>query len=64
MAADCLYCRFKMIGRSPMLDPVSLDARFARSIDRSMAVLLNLVNHRGNWLEDGITFERVAARIG
>ncbi|MCU1252741.1 MAG: hypothetical protein JWQ49_5770 [Edaphobacter sp.] len=22
------------------------------------------VNHGGSWLEDGITFERVAARIG
>jgi putative hydrolase of HD superfamily len=42
----------------------SLDVLFARSIDRSMPVLLNLVNHGGSWLEDGITFERVAARIG
>ena len=40
------------------------DARFARSIDRSMPVLLNLSHEGGSWLENGITYERVCARVG
>lgn len=40
------------------------DARFAKAIDRSMPVLLNLSNGGGSWLENGITYERVCARVG
>jgi putative hydrolases of HD superfamily len=40
------------------------DARFAKAIDRSMPVLLNLSNHGGSWLENRITYERVCARVG
>lgn len=40
------------------------DARFANAIDRSMPVLLNLSNSGGSWLENGITYERVCARVG
>jgi putative hydrolase of HD superfamily len=40
------------------------DARFARAIDRCMPVLLNLSNGGGSWLENGIAYERVCARVG
>ena len=40
------------------------DARFAKAIDRSMPVLLNLSNGGGSWLDNGITYERVCARVG
>lgn len=40
------------------------DARFAKAIDRSMPVLLNLSNGGGSWLENGITYGRVCARVG
>ena len=40
------------------------EARFARAVDRSMPVLLNLSNGGGSWLENGVTFERVTARVG
>lgn len=40
------------------------DARFAKAIDRSMPVLLNLSNGGGSWLENGIAYERVCARVG
>jgi putative hydrolases of HD superfamily len=40
------------------------DARFAKAIDRSMPVLLNLSNGGGSWLENEITYERVCARVG
>jgi putative hydrolase of HD superfamily len=40
------------------------DARFAKAIDRGMPVLLNLSNGGGSWLEHGITYERVCARVG
>ena len=40
------------------------DARFAKAIDRSMPVLLNLSNGGGSWLENGISYERVCARVG
>ena len=41
----------------------SPEARFARAIDRSMPVLLNLANQGGSWLENGISYERVMTRI-
>ena len=40
------------------------EARFAKAIDRSMPVLLNLSNGGGSWLENGVTFERVVGRVG
>lgn len=40
------------------------DARFAKAIDRSMPVLLNLSNGGGSWLENGVTYERVCGRVG
>lgn len=39
------------------------EARFAKAIDRSMPVLLNLSNHGGSWLENGVTYERVVGRV-
>jgi len=40
------------------------EARFARAIDRSMPVLLNLQNGGGSWLENGVSFDRVIGRVG
>ncbi|TCK69758.1 HD domain-containing protein [Acidipila rosea] len=40
------------------------NARFAKAIDRSMPVLLNLSNGGGSWLENRVTYERVCARVG
>ena len=39
------------------------EARFARAVDRAMPVLLNLSNHGQSWKENGISYERVVARI-
>ncbi|MGA8531786.1 MAG: HD domain-containing protein [Acidobacteriaceae bacterium] len=39
------------------------EARFARAIDRSMPVLLNLNNEGGSWLENGVPYERVIGRV-
>ena len=41
----------------------SAEARFAKAIDRSMPVLLNLNNRGGSWLENGVTYERVVGRV-
>lgn len=40
------------------------EARFAKAIDRSMPVLLNLSNGGGSWLENGVAYERVIGRVG
>jgi 5'-deoxynucleotidase YfbR-like HD superfamily hydrolase len=40
------------------------EARFAKAIDRSMPVLLNLSNGGGSWLENGVTYEHVVGRVG
>lgn len=40
------------------------EARFAHACDRAMPALLNLANGGQSWVEHGITFERVVARIG
>jgi putative hydrolase of HD superfamily len=40
------------------------DALFAHAVDRAMPVLLNLANRGQSWLEHGISYERVAARVG
>jgi putative hydrolase of HD superfamily len=41
----------------------SAEARFAKAIDRSMPVLLNLSNRGGSWLENGVAYERVFGRV-
>jgi 5'-deoxynucleotidase YfbR-like HD superfamily hydrolase len=41
----------------------STEARFAKAIDRSMPVLLNLKNGGGSWLENAVTYERVVGRV-
>jgi putative hydrolase of HD superfamily len=43
---------------------ITREARFARAIDRSMPVLLNIQNAGGSWLENGVSFERVVGRVG
>jgi 5'-deoxynucleotidase YfbR-like HD superfamily hydrolase len=40
------------------------EARFANAVDRAMPVLLNLANHGGSWLENGVSYERVVGRVG
>lgn len=40
------------------------EARFAKAIDRSMPVLLNLNKRGGSWLENGVSYERVVERVG
>jgi putative hydrolase of HD superfamily len=40
------------------------EARFANSVDRAMPVLLNLANHGGSWLENGVSYKRVVGRVG
>ena len=35
------------------------EAKFAKAIDRSMPVLLNLSNRGGSWIENGVSYERV-----
>jgi putative hydrolase of HD superfamily len=41
----------------------SAEARFAKAIDRSMPVLLNLTRKGGSWVENGVTYERVVNRV-
>ena len=41
----------------------SNEARFAKAIDRSMPVLLNLNKNGGSWLENGVSYERVVERV-
>lgn len=40
------------------------DARFAHAMDRAVPVLLNLANNGQSWVENGITYDRVVARVG
>ena len=40
------------------------EVRFANAVDSAMPVLLNLANHGGSWLENGVGYERVVGRIG
>ena len=42
----------------------SYEARFAKAIDRSMPVLLNLNRKGVSWRENGVTYERVVERVG
>jgi putative hydrolases of HD superfamily len=39
------------------------EARFAQAADRAMPVLLNLANQGQSWRENGVSYERVVARI-
>lgn len=39
------------------------EARFAHAADRAMPVLLNLANNGQSWVENGISYERVIAKI-
>ncbi|MEO7793431.1 MAG: HD domain-containing protein [Thermoanaerobaculia bacterium] len=39
------------------------EARFANAVDRAMPVLLNLANRGQSWRENGISHERVVARV-
>ena len=39
------------------------EARFANAVDRAMPVLLNLANDGQSWRENGISYERVVARV-
>ena len=41
----------------------SREACFAKAIDRSMPVLLNLNNNGGSWIENGVTYEQVVNRV-
>ncbi|WP_263354119.1 HD domain-containing protein [Acidicapsa acidisoli] len=41
----------------------SYEACFAKAIDRSMPVLLNLNNNGGSWGENGVSYERVVKRV-
>jgi len=45
-------------------DAVTSESRFAHAVDRAMPVLINLANHGGSWREHGISYERVAGRVG
>ena len=40
------------------------EARFAHAADRAMPVLLNLANRGQSWRENGISHDRVVAKIG
>ena len=45
-------------------DETTPEARLAHAADRAMPVLLNLANHGQSWRENGITYDRVVARVG
>ena len=44
-------------------DGTTAESRFANAADRAMPVLLNLANNGQSWCENGITHERVVARV-
>jgi len=44
-------------------DAQTPEARFAHAVDRAMPVLLNLANQGQSWRENGISYERVVARV-
>ena len=41
-----------------------VDRPFLPFISFGMPVLLNLANHGGSWLENGVSYERVVGRVG
>jgi putative hydrolase of HD superfamily len=45
-------------------DETTPEARLAHTADRAMPVLLNLANNGQSWRENGITYDRVVARVG
>jgi len=45
-------------------DEVTPEARLAHAADRATPVLLNLANNGQSWRENGITYDRVVARVG
>ena len=45
-------------------DEQTPEARLAHAADRAMPVLLNLANNGQSWRENGITYDRVVARVG
>ena len=45
-------------------DETTPEARLAHAADRAMPVLLNLANNGQSWRENGITYDRVVARVG
>jgi putative hydrolase of HD superfamily len=45
-------------------DEETPEALFAHAVDRAMPVLLNLANNGQSWRENGISYERVAGRVG
>jgi putative hydrolase of HD superfamily len=44
-------------------DGETVEAQFAHACDRAMPVLLNLANNGQSWRENGISYQRVVARI-
>jgi putative hydrolases of HD superfamily len=44
-------------------DGSTAESTFANAADRAMPVLLNLANNGQSWRENGITYERVVARV-
>jgi putative hydrolase of HD superfamily len=45
-------------------DETTPEARLAHAADRAMPVLLNLANNGQSWRENGISYDRVVARVG
>lgn len=45
-------------------DDETAEAGFAHAADRAMPVMLNLANDGQSWVENGISYERVVARVG
>ncbi len=45
-------------------DEQTPEARLAHAADRAMPVLLNLANNGQSWRENGISYDRVVARVG
>ena len=50
-----LWCEFE--------DGTTAESKFANAADRAMPVLLNLANNGQSWRENGITYDRVVARV-
>ena len=45
-------------------DEETPEARLAHAADRAMPVLMNLANNGQSWRENGISYDRVVARVG
>ena len=44
-------------------EATTAESKYANAADRAMPVLLNLANNGQSWRENGITYERVVARV-